>query len=318
MSTSDEDSYSMIFTSLKHPIRRRILRILCNEQQSFSDLQKQFKIESSHLTYHIDGLGSLLFKTDDGKYGLSSLGDAAVSMMKNVEEPTGTSTHTFSKSIGKMSGWKLLSFILVCSLVVSLVFNGIAILRYNDLVSDNNELNKAYGNLTNQLNQLNQSYSELNRTFKELNQTYFASIPHTLTFETIETYGVSTDNLTYYAIRNESSLKEMWNMTFRVQLLDVLTNSSFWAFVQPLPSINFTDSTVIAVFSGKDSTNGYGVRITEILDIGQYVIVKIEKIYFGICIFFLTTPYPNHVIKTQRIDKPILFYVTERTLEGCS
>ena len=78
MSTYDEDSYSMIFTSLKHPMRRKILRILSSEAQTFSDLQKQFKIESSHLTYHIDSLGNLLYKTDEGKYALSSLGSRAL------------------------------------------------------------------------------------------------------------------------------------------------------------------------------------------------------------------------------------------------
>jgi DNA-binding transcriptional ArsR family regulator len=96
MSSSEEDSYSMVFTSLKHPIRRKILRILSSEAQTFSDLQKQFKIESSHLTYHIDGLGNLLYKTEDGKYALSSLGEAAVSMMRNVEEPLNTSRFPFT------------------------------------------------------------------------------------------------------------------------------------------------------------------------------------------------------------------------------
>ncbi len=88
MSTSEEDSYSMIFASLKHPIRRKILRILSSEPQAFSDLQKEFNIESSHLTYHIDGLGNLLRKTSDSRYALSSLGNAAVTMMRNVEEPS--------------------------------------------------------------------------------------------------------------------------------------------------------------------------------------------------------------------------------------
>ena len=98
MSSSEEDSYSMIFTSLKHPIRRKILRILSSEAQTFSDLQRQFKIESSHLTYHIDGLGNLLYKTEDGKYALSSLGEAAVSMMRNVEEPPTTLSFPFIHS----------------------------------------------------------------------------------------------------------------------------------------------------------------------------------------------------------------------------
>jgi hypothetical protein len=48
-SSSEDDSYSMIFASLKHSIRRKILRALSSEAQTFSDLQKQFNIESSHL-----------------------------------------------------------------------------------------------------------------------------------------------------------------------------------------------------------------------------------------------------------------------------
>jgi DNA-binding transcriptional ArsR family regulator len=88
MSISEEDTYSMIFSSLKHPIRRKILRILSTKPQSFSDLQKQLNLESSHLTYHIEGLGRLLLKMDGGKYSLSSLGEAAVLTMNHVEEPS--------------------------------------------------------------------------------------------------------------------------------------------------------------------------------------------------------------------------------------
>jgi len=87
MSGSEEDTYSIIFTSLRHPIRRGILRILSDNPQSFSDLQRLLKIESSHLTYHLEGLGNLLVKTEEGKYALSSLGEAAISTMKRVEEP---------------------------------------------------------------------------------------------------------------------------------------------------------------------------------------------------------------------------------------
>jgi DNA-binding transcriptional ArsR family regulator len=90
MSDSEEETYSTIFTSLKHPIRRRILRILSAKQESFSDLQKDLRLESPHLTYHLEGLGNLLVKTEDGKYRLSSLGQAAVSTMNQVEEPPRT------------------------------------------------------------------------------------------------------------------------------------------------------------------------------------------------------------------------------------
>lgn len=87
MSNPERETYSTVFASLKHPIRRKVLRTLSAGPQSFSDMQKTFGIESSHLTYHLESLGNLLLKTDDGKYALSSFGEAAVSMMNQVEGP---------------------------------------------------------------------------------------------------------------------------------------------------------------------------------------------------------------------------------------
>ncbi len=86
MSDFEEDTYSVIFSSLKHPIRRRILRMLAEGPRSFSELQDGFHIESGHLTYHLESLRHLVIKGEDGRYALSSFGEAAVSMMHGVEE----------------------------------------------------------------------------------------------------------------------------------------------------------------------------------------------------------------------------------------
>jgi DNA-binding transcriptional ArsR family regulator len=104
MASSEEETYSTLFASLKHPIRRRILRLLSTSPQSFSELLKVFRIESSHLTYHLEGSGDLLLKTEDGKYALSSLGEAAVSMMTQVEE----SPKVASRLPFPSRNWKLL------------------------------------------------------------------------------------------------------------------------------------------------------------------------------------------------------------------
>jgi len=94
MASFEEETYSTVFTSLRHPIRRKILRSLSAGPQSFSDLQRTLGIESSHLTYHLEGLTSLLTKTENGEYALSSLGRIAVSTMKQVEEPPRTNPRT--------------------------------------------------------------------------------------------------------------------------------------------------------------------------------------------------------------------------------
>jgi DNA-binding transcriptional ArsR family regulator len=80
-----EDANSKVFASLKHPVRRRILRILSIESKSFSEMQKEFGIESSHLSYHLEDLRNLLHRREDGRYELSNVGKVAFSMMEQVE-----------------------------------------------------------------------------------------------------------------------------------------------------------------------------------------------------------------------------------------
>jgi len=114
MASFEDETYSAVFASLKHPIRRKILRILSLGPNSFSDLQRAFEIESSHLTYHLEGLGSLLLKTEDGKYALSSLGEAAVSMMSRVEEaPKAPLRLPFPRK-----KWKMLTVAMMVGLVL--------------------------------------------------------------------------------------------------------------------------------------------------------------------------------------------------------
>jgi len=54
MSDSEEETYSTMFTSLKHPARRKILRMLGEKPKNFSLILEELEISSSHLTYHLD------------------------------------------------------------------------------------------------------------------------------------------------------------------------------------------------------------------------------------------------------------------------
>jgi DNA-binding transcriptional ArsR family regulator len=86
MSNFEEETYSTIFTSLKHPVRRKILRMLSEKPRNFSKMLEDLEIPSSHLTYHLENLGELVSKTEDGKYKLSTFGEAAATTMSKVEE----------------------------------------------------------------------------------------------------------------------------------------------------------------------------------------------------------------------------------------
>jgi hypothetical protein len=123
MAHPEDETYSLIFRSLRHPIRRKILRLLSESPHGFSEMQEALKIESPHLTYHLESLGNLLSKTEDAKYCLSSFGKAAVDVMSDVEEPPKPAMHLqFSPK-----RWKAL---LAMLLVGMILLSGLCYLQY--------------------------------------------------------------------------------------------------------------------------------------------------------------------------------------------
>ena len=87
MAGSREDEiYSVMFTSLKHPVRRKIFRMLGNKPMTFMEMVEELGVSTPHLTYHLESLGELVSKLDNGQYKLSAFGLATVNAMKGVEE----------------------------------------------------------------------------------------------------------------------------------------------------------------------------------------------------------------------------------------
>ena len=83
----EEDPYSQIFSSLKHPTRRLILRSLSQGQpKRFGQLQSEIEVDSPTLSYHLEALQGLVEKQDD-LYKLTDLGIAAHNLMHRVEDP---------------------------------------------------------------------------------------------------------------------------------------------------------------------------------------------------------------------------------------
>jgi len=88
----ERETYGLISKSLSHPIRRKILRILSEEKERhFVELKDSLGIDGGHLTYHLNELGELLAKAEDGAYQLSSLGKVSVSLMMDIEESSSKS-----------------------------------------------------------------------------------------------------------------------------------------------------------------------------------------------------------------------------------
>lgn len=143
MANSEDEYYSTIFIALKHPIRRKILRMLQEKPRSFSEMLGELKIESAHLTYHLDTLGDLLGKTDKGEYMLSSIGEAATAMMYQVEDVPKPSSHFLSLP----RKWKACLSALMIGLIM---FSAFSYIQYQRL----NELSAEYDSLTETLSDL--------------------------------------------------------------------------------------------------------------------------------------------------------------------
>jgi DNA-binding transcriptional ArsR family regulator len=128
-----EETYSTMFSSLKHPARRKVLRMLSERAMTFSQMLEELEIPGSHLTYHLENLGELVTKTEDGKYKLSSFGKACVSIMKGVEEVPNSQTKKFSLLPLR---WKTLFTIFTISIVLLASVSCVQYYSFNQLSND--------------------------------------------------------------------------------------------------------------------------------------------------------------------------------------
>ena len=133
MSGSEEETYSIMFSSLRHPARRKILRMLSERTMTFSQMLEELAIPSSHLTYHLENLGELVIKDDHGKYKLSSFGNASVSMMKSAEEVPDVHAKHFSTLPLR---WKSLYAVFIIAIVLLASMSFVQFASFNSLSSD--------------------------------------------------------------------------------------------------------------------------------------------------------------------------------------
>ena len=124
----EEETYSLIFRSLKHPIRRKILRILVDKELGFSEILDILSIDSGHLSYHIENLGDLVRHSASGKYELSSIGAAAVNLMSGVEDVPKLLAPT-----GKLRWKKIRSVLMGAVLVILIISATFNIYYFNSL-----------------------------------------------------------------------------------------------------------------------------------------------------------------------------------------
>ena len=121
----DEETYSVIFAALKHPVRRLILRMLSDEELTYTQILTELDLDTGHLNYYLESLGELLAKTDAGKYRLSEFGRAALGLMGGVKEPKNDLRET-EKNLGSRQRITRLSILIP---VIALIAAGLILMN---------------------------------------------------------------------------------------------------------------------------------------------------------------------------------------------
>ena len=144
MRDSKEEIYSIMFSSLKHPVRRKILRMLADKPMTFSEMLECLGVSSPNLTYHLENLGELVSKDANGTYKLSTFGSASVSTMKVVEEAPPVVPR---QRLGLSLKWKSVLAVLLVGLVVLASLTYMQYGMVSQLASDRDSLQSKYDQL---------------------------------------------------------------------------------------------------------------------------------------------------------------------------
>jgi hypothetical protein len=146
---------------------------------SFSEMLEVLGVSNSFLTYHLENLGELVGKTDDGRYKLSSFGEAAMSTMTKVEDIPTTALYQspqtkpkrlIRRSIAMALG--IICILLIASMGGVLVYYTVIInKKENELGSANKMISQLNTNVTDLQNQDKQLQTWLDGNETLLNQT---------------------------------------------------------------------------------------------------------------------------------------------------
>ena len=107
--------YDKIFAALKHPIRRQILLLLKDkDEMSFTDIQNAVGLEDTGLlSYHLRELEFLVRQSARGKYSLSEVGIASMTLFRKVEREKQLSDLNVQNYFGKLIGKIVFLFFII-------------------------------------------------------------------------------------------------------------------------------------------------------------------------------------------------------------
>jgi hypothetical protein len=228
-----EEIYSIMFSSLKHPIRRKILRILADKPMTFSEMLDLLGVSSSNLTYHLESLAELITKGENGVYKLSTFGSAAVSTMKIVEEAPEVQPNKHS---GLSFKWKIILGVFLIGLIV---FSSITIIQLSFLsqvTSERDSLQSKYDQLLSWSGTANDAINFLNQVIQIDTSHYQATLLGNTIEQRSDLGGALEQIITYSLSSSDSKLDVVFrfrnNHLSRYQLI-LLDGTPVYSQAQP-------------------------------------------------------------------------------------
>ena len=222
MTDSGETIYSTMFSSLKHPARRKILRMLSEKPLPFSKLLEAIEVSSSHLTYHLESLGELISKTQAGEYKLSTFGEAAVNTMRIVEDAPGVQSQN-----GKFKSlrWKPVVAALIIGIILVASFSVLQYNTQNQLSAEFTKLQERYDRLLSLTGSTDKAINFL-RDVAELDLAKYDATLLSNTIGPSDLDGVTEQTISYRLIGVESRMEVLLRFRnnvlsmYKVSLLD--------------------------------------------------------------------------------------------------
>jgi DNA-binding transcriptional ArsR family regulator len=263
MTNPDEDEiYSIMFTSLKHPVRRKILRMLGVKPMTFMEMVEVLGVSTPHLTYHLESLGELVSKMDNDKYKLSTFGLATISAMKGIEDVN----EKEPKRRLTTSKWKAFSLVL---LVAVLILSGIVAIQgaslnqlssSQQLLLDENQHLLSYGMGTDKVPNFLQNVTKIDAT-----EYTISLLSNTLQWRQ-DFGGVSEEIIQYSLTSSQSNLNvdfRFRNSHFSRYQLDLVESSPIFTQIQPSDVLQNAKGTLARykVYSG----DSYLTNMSDIL-----------------------------------------------------
>jgi DNA-binding transcriptional ArsR family regulator len=258
----EEDTYSIMFASLKHPARRTILKMLSEKSMTFSQMLDKLGIPGSQLTYHLETLSEFITKMENGKYKLSRLGEASVSMLKGAEKVESVQNKKFSSLPFR---WKSVFAVLIIGIVLLSSMSYIQYTSFAQLSTDYGLLKEDFERIKSQNQQiLLSSTAERVRTIiRDIVQIDITKYEIALLSNTMETrsdLGGVVEEILKYSLTNSRSKIDIdirfRNNHFSLYEFSLLEGVPPYdpVFTQPQPT-NILEVTKGIIERYKSSTN---------------------------------------------------------------